>query len=173
MAETLATSLAPELPGDLPAELLDEELPLATEVEGAGVFWWKVSRKMNELNEFLQPAARVRGPNKLDVRSMSNSSRFARLAKKQWGRWDFEMNNNDMMIRARYRESTHDSPGISWGEIGNCWSLLVPYVSIHQWQAGKKQWNAMNKIIFLWKTEDVINHRPFIFWYVIYCDIIL
>lgn len=37
MAETLATSLAPELPGDLPAELLDEELPLATEVEGAGV----------------------------------------------------------------------------------------------------------------------------------------
>ena len=37
MAETLATSLSPER-GDLPAELLDEELP-ATEVEGdvAGV----------------------------------------------------------------------------------------------------------------------------------------
>ena len=75
------------------------------------------------------------------------------------------MNNNDMMIRAGYRESTHDSPRISWGEIGKCWILLVPYVSIHQWQAGKKTMKRDEQDHFL--MEDVINHRQFIFWYVI------
>ena len=84
VAETLATSLAPELPGDLPAELLDEELPLATEGRRCVFFFFGErypGRWMNWMNSFNLPLG-WRGPNKLDVRSMLNSSRFARLAKK-------------------------------------------------------------------------------------------
>ena len=125
---------------------------------------------MNELNEFLQPAARVKRAKQIGCKINVKLKSFCQVGKKnQWGRWDFEMNNNDMMIRAGYRESTHDSPGISWGEIGNCWSLLVPYVSIHQWQAGKNNETRWTRSFSYGRRKMwlIIGHSLFDMWYIV------